>query len=160
MFCCWGQTDIWQLPSPFPHRLRKNLKSLIIVHPSWFIRTLLALTKPFIRSEVNKGATPGRVTRFWPSFVFPQLQIQSENQVCLQLGRPCRAGPDGVRVHTRLHQTVSVRFNTISDQPRKTKSLQSWLLYTFDSISDINWWTVAWPASDLWDDFGCVFFFS
>lgn len=31
------------------HRLRKNLKSLIIVHPSWFIRTLLALTKPFIR---------------------------------------------------------------------------------------------------------------
>jgi len=30
-------------------RLRKNLKSFIIVHPSWFIRTILAITKPFIR---------------------------------------------------------------------------------------------------------------
>lgn len=31
-------------------RLRKNLKSFIILHPSWFIRTVLAITKPFIRS--------------------------------------------------------------------------------------------------------------
>lgn len=30
-------------------RLRKNLKSFIILHPSWFIRTVLAITKPFIR---------------------------------------------------------------------------------------------------------------
>lgn len=30
-------------------RLRKNLKSLIITHPSWFIRTVLAISKPFIR---------------------------------------------------------------------------------------------------------------
>ena len=30
-------------------RLRKNLKSFIIVHPSWFIRTILAVTRPFIR---------------------------------------------------------------------------------------------------------------
>ncbi|XP_041328197.1 protein prune homolog 2-like, partial [Pyrgilauda ruficollis] len=29
-------------------RLRKNLKSFIIVHPSWFIRTILAVTRPFI----------------------------------------------------------------------------------------------------------------
>ncbi|XP_040846134.1 caytaxin [Ochotona curzoniae] len=29
-------------------RLRKNLKSLIIVHPSWFIRTVLAVSRPFI----------------------------------------------------------------------------------------------------------------
>ncbi|XP_007906172.2 caytaxin isoform X3 [Callorhinchus milii] len=29
-------------------RLRKNLKSLIIVHPSWFIRTVLAISRPFI----------------------------------------------------------------------------------------------------------------
>uniref|UniRef100_H3CQ32 Protein prune homolog 2 n=1 Tax=Tetraodon nigroviridis TaxID=99883 RepID=H3CQ32_TETNG len=29
-------------------RLRKNLKSFIILHPSWFIRTVLAITKPFI----------------------------------------------------------------------------------------------------------------
>uniref|UniRef100_A0A8C6VN72 BCL2 interacting protein 2 n=1 Tax=Naja naja TaxID=35670 RepID=A0A8C6VN72_NAJNA len=32
---CYQQID---------RRLRKNLKSLIIVHPSWFIRTLLAIT--------------------------------------------------------------------------------------------------------------------
>ncbi|XP_056307235.1 BCL2/adenovirus E1B 19 kDa protein-interacting protein 2 [Danio aesculapii] len=36
------------------HMLRKNLKSLIIVHPSWFIRTLLALTKPFISSKFSQ----------------------------------------------------------------------------------------------------------
>lgn len=29
-------------------RLRKNLKSLIIAHPSWFIRTILAISRPFI----------------------------------------------------------------------------------------------------------------
>ncbi|XP_063203193.1 BCL2/adenovirus E1B 19 kDa protein-interacting protein 2 isoform X3 [Chroicocephalus ridibundus] len=39
---CYQQID---------RRLRKNLKSLIIVHPSWFIRTLLAITKPFIRVD-------------------------------------------------------------------------------------------------------------
>ncbi|XP_041443612.1 BCL2/adenovirus E1B 19kDa interacting protein 2 S homeolog isoform X3 [Xenopus laevis] len=39
---CYQQID---------RRLRKNLKSLIIVHPSWFIRTLLAITKPFISSK-------------------------------------------------------------------------------------------------------------
>ncbi|XP_068032668.1 protein prune homolog 2 isoform X2 [Anomalospiza imberbis] len=34
-------------------RLRKNLKSFIIVHPSWFIRTILAVTRPFISSKFN-----------------------------------------------------------------------------------------------------------
>ncbi|XP_059910087.1 uncharacterized protein LOC132459507 isoform X2 [Gadus macrocephalus] len=29
-------------------RLKKNLKQFIIVHPSWFIRTVLGLTRPFI----------------------------------------------------------------------------------------------------------------
>ncbi|KAG7271546.1 hypothetical protein CRUP_004009 [Coryphaenoides rupestris] len=39
-------------------RLRKNLKSFIIVHPSWFIRTILAITRPFIRlDEELKEAT-------------------------------------------------------------------------------------------------------
>nr|XP_008507081.1 PREDICTED: caytaxin [Equus przewalskii] len=36
-------------------RLRKNLKSLIIVHPSWFIRTVLAISRPFISVKfINK----------------------------------------------------------------------------------------------------------
>ncbi|XP_010898610.1 protein prune homolog 2 isoform X1 [Esox lucius] len=34
-------------------RLRKNLKSFIIVHPSWFIRTILAITKPFISTKFS-----------------------------------------------------------------------------------------------------------
>lgn len=51
-----------------PHRLRKNLKSLIIVHPSWFIRTVLAISRPFIRWD-PPGAVPcvcsaGRSVRF------------------------------------------------------------------------------------------------
>uniref|UniRef100_A0A3B5MNH9 ATCAY kinesin light chain interacting caytaxin b n=1 Tax=Xiphophorus couchianus TaxID=32473 RepID=A0A3B5MNH9_9TELE len=32
-------------------KLRKNLKCLIIAHPTWFIRTVLAISRPFIRSE-------------------------------------------------------------------------------------------------------------
>ncbi|XP_023585460.1 BCL2/adenovirus E1B 19 kDa protein-interacting protein 2 isoform X1 [Trichechus manatus latirostris] len=42
---CYQQID---------RRLRKNLKSLIIVHPSWFIRTLLAVTRPFISSKFSQ----------------------------------------------------------------------------------------------------------
>ncbi|XP_061873836.1 protein prune homolog 2 isoform X2 [Colius striatus] len=34
-------------------RLRKNLKLFIIVHPSWFIRTILAVTRPFISSKFS-----------------------------------------------------------------------------------------------------------
>ncbi|XP_040435979.1 protein prune homolog 2 isoform X1 [Falco naumanni] len=34
-------------------RLRKNLKSFVIVHPSWFIRTILAVTRPFISSKFS-----------------------------------------------------------------------------------------------------------
>uniref|UniRef100_A0A8C7YWT0 CRAL-TRIO domain-containing protein n=1 Tax=Oryzias sinensis TaxID=183150 RepID=A0A8C7YWT0_9TELE len=34
-------------------RLKKNLKMFIIVHPSWFIRTLLGITRPFISSKFN-----------------------------------------------------------------------------------------------------------
>ncbi|XP_036715753.1 protein prune homolog 2-like [Balaenoptera musculus] len=34
-------------------RLQKNLKSFIIVHPSWFIRTILAITRPFISSKFS-----------------------------------------------------------------------------------------------------------
>ncbi|XP_062306772.1 caytaxin isoform X2 [Osmerus eperlanus] len=29
-------------------RLRKNLKALVIAHPTWFIRTVLAISRPFI----------------------------------------------------------------------------------------------------------------
>lgn len=39
------------MPLLLAHRLKKNLKMFIIVHPSWFIRTLLGVTRPFIRSH-------------------------------------------------------------------------------------------------------------
>ncbi|XP_029430257.1 BCL2/adenovirus E1B 19 kDa protein-interacting protein 2 isoform X3 [Rhinatrema bivittatum] len=42
---CYQQID---------RRLRKNLKLLVIVHPSWFIRTLLAITRPFISSKFSQ----------------------------------------------------------------------------------------------------------
>uniref|UniRef100_A0A3Q3XCY3 CRAL-TRIO domain-containing protein n=1 Tax=Mola mola TaxID=94237 RepID=A0A3Q3XCY3_MOLML len=35
-------------------RLRKNLKSLVIAHPTWFIRTVLAISRPFIVKFLNK----------------------------------------------------------------------------------------------------------
>ncbi|XP_056288766.1 protein prune homolog 2 [Pseudoliparis swirei] len=34
-------------------RLRKNLKSFIILHPSWFIRTVLVVTRPFISTKFS-----------------------------------------------------------------------------------------------------------
>ncbi|KAF7652954.1 hypothetical protein LDENG_00089770 [Lucifuga dentata] len=34
-------------------RLKKNLKMFIIAHPSWFIRTLLGITRPFISSKFS-----------------------------------------------------------------------------------------------------------
>ncbi|XP_061101325.1 BCL2/adenovirus E1B 19 kDa protein-interacting protein 2-like isoform X1 [Conger conger] len=42
---CYQQID---------RRLRKNLKALIIVHPSWFIRTVLAITRPFISTKFSQ----------------------------------------------------------------------------------------------------------
>ncbi|XP_053277035.1 protein prune homolog 2-like [Pleuronectes platessa] len=34
-------------------RLKKNTKMFIIVHPSWFIQTLLGITRPFISSKFS-----------------------------------------------------------------------------------------------------------
>ncbi|KAF7200383.1 uncharacterized protein [Nothobranchius furzeri] len=34
-------------------RLKKNLKMFFIVHPSWFVRTLLGITRPFISSKFS-----------------------------------------------------------------------------------------------------------
>lgn len=105
---------VWLPHSPFFlffwYRLRKNLKSLIIVHPSWFIRTLLALTKPFIRWDCLRLILTlflGKLSVLILPNSFSQLQIQSENQVCFQLDGTCRAGSNGIRVHTWLYQTVS-----------------------------------------------------
>lgn len=36
-----------------PIRLKKDLKGLLVVHPAWYIKALLTLVKPFIRSASN-----------------------------------------------------------------------------------------------------------
>lgn len=34
-------------------RLKKDLKGLLFVHPAWYIRALLTVVKPFIRSATH-----------------------------------------------------------------------------------------------------------
>ncbi|OCT66570.1 hypothetical protein XELAEV_18042822mg [Xenopus laevis] len=36
------------------YMLKKNLKSLLILHPTWYVRALLAITRPFISSKFWK----------------------------------------------------------------------------------------------------------
>lgn len=103
--------NLWFVSS---YRLRKNLKSLIIVHPSWFIRTLLALTKPFIRYVAGINIwkiemIKAKIFVLCHLYFLLQLQVFSESQVCVQLENPCWTCPYGVRGHSRMYQTVSFR---------------------------------------------------
>ncbi|XP_012501592.1 PREDICTED: caytaxin [Propithecus coquereli] len=59
-------------------RLRKNLKSLIIVHPSWFIRTVLAISRPFIRYEEERLKARRESARPQPEFVLPRSEEKPE----------------------------------------------------------------------------------
>lgn len=52
-FCCREETENWKEPLSFASRYKKNIKALYIVHPTMFIKTLLILFKPFIRSVVD-----------------------------------------------------------------------------------------------------------
>lgn len=42
-------------------RLKKDLKGLLVVHPAWYIKALITVVKPFIRSAGNTkpGSFPG-----------------------------------------------------------------------------------------------------
>ncbi|XP_056401004.1 bcl-2/adenovirus E1B 19 kDa-interacting protein 2-like protein isoform X1 [Hyla sarda] len=35
-------------------RLKKNLKSVLVVHPTWYVKALLVITRPFISSKFGK----------------------------------------------------------------------------------------------------------
>ncbi|XP_053330734.1 bcl-2/adenovirus E1B 19 kDa-interacting protein 2-like protein isoform X2 [Spea bombifrons] len=35
-------------------RLKKNLKSVLIVHPTWYVKALLAIVRPFVSSKFSK----------------------------------------------------------------------------------------------------------
>ncbi|KAM6434502.1 bcl-2/adenovirus E1B 19 kDa-interacting protein 2-like protein isoform 1-T1 [Liasis olivaceus] len=63
LVCLNGATSRSRLPSfawikqcyqTIDRRLRKNLKSLIIVHPTWYIKALMTLFKPFISSKFSQ----------------------------------------------------------------------------------------------------------
>lgn len=34
-------------------RLKKDLKGLLVVHPAWYIKALITVVKPFIRSATH-----------------------------------------------------------------------------------------------------------
>ncbi|XP_043916797.1 protein prune homolog 2 isoform X2 [Protopterus annectens] len=71
-------------------RLRKNLKSFIIVHPSWFIRTILAVTRPFISSKFSSKikyvSSLAELAELIPmEYVhIPEVIIQYEEERCFQ----------------------------------------------------------------------------
>ncbi|KAJ7307222.1 hypothetical protein JRQ81_009215 [Phrynocephalus forsythii] len=63
LVCLNGATPRGQIPSfawikqcyqTIDRRLRKNLKTLIIVHPTWYTRVLMALFRPFISSKFSR----------------------------------------------------------------------------------------------------------
>uniref|UniRef100_A0A670ZD37 BCL2 interacting protein like n=1 Tax=Pseudonaja textilis TaxID=8673 RepID=A0A670ZD37_PSETE len=47
-------TWIKQCYQTIDRRLRKNLKSLVIVHPTWYIKALMTVFKPFISSKFSQ----------------------------------------------------------------------------------------------------------
>ncbi|KAJ6652706.1 hypothetical protein lerEdw1_011148 [Lerista edwardsae] len=63
LVCLCGATPRSQIPSfswikqcyqTIDRRLRKNLKALIVVHPTWFIKALMALFRPFLSSKFSR----------------------------------------------------------------------------------------------------------
>nr|XP_020653786.1 bcl-2/adenovirus E1B 19 kDa-interacting protein 2-like protein isoform X1 [Pogona vitticeps] len=63
LVCLNGATPRSRIPSfawirqcyqTIDRRLRKNLKTLIIVHPTWYIRALMAVFRPFISSKFSR----------------------------------------------------------------------------------------------------------
>ncbi|XP_032992206.1 bcl-2/adenovirus E1B 19 kDa-interacting protein 2-like protein isoform X1 [Lacerta agilis] len=63
LVCLSGATPRSQVPSfawikqcyqTIDRRLRKNLKTLIIVHPTWYIKALMAVFRPFISSKFSR----------------------------------------------------------------------------------------------------------
>lgn len=39
-------------------RLRKNLRALVVVHATWYVKAFLALVRPFIRYEFKAQGHP------------------------------------------------------------------------------------------------------
>ncbi|XP_073526848.1 protein prune homolog 2 isoform X3 [Phyllobates terribilis] len=88
-------------------RLRKNLKSFIIVHPSWFIRTILAVTRPFISSKFSSKikyvSSLAELRELIPmEYVqIPESIIKYEETRCF---------PRNVRLDKELKETEAAKF--------------------------------------------------
>ncbi|XP_069736938.1 protein prune homolog 2 [Phaenicophaeus curvirostris] len=69
-------------------RLRKNLKSFIIVHPSWFIRTILAVTRPFISSKFSSKIkyidTLAELHEMIPMMHIPDNIVKYDEEKCIK----------------------------------------------------------------------------
>lgn len=141
-----GDHDVSQLLSPWIlHRLRKNLKSLIIVHPSWFIRTLLALTKPFIRSEValtTKQRSWDGLPDSDPCSSFHSSKFSQKIQYVYSLADLAELVPmEYVSIPDCIKQWVFAQTRSVVGLLK-----QIWLM---GIVICINLWTVVEPASGL-----------
>ncbi|XP_031757713.1 protein prune homolog 2 isoform X1 [Xenopus tropicalis] len=95
-------------------RLRKNLKSFIIVHPSWFIRTILALTRPFISSKFSSKikyvSTLAELSELIPmEYVhIPETIVKYEESRCF---------PRTVRLDEELRESESPKAGCLPNEP-------------------------------------------
>ncbi|XP_072007018.1 protein prune homolog 2 isoform X4 [Engystomops pustulosus] len=93
-------------------RLRKNLKSFIIVHPSWFIRTILAVTRPFISSKFSSKikyvSSLAELRELIPmEYVqIPESIVKYEESRCF---------PRNVRLDEELKETEAAKFEKKSE---------------------------------------------
>jgi len=53
MRCSLMFAESWFFIRLFVCRLRKNLKGFYVVHPTWYIKALITIIKPFIRSAAS-----------------------------------------------------------------------------------------------------------
>ncbi|KAM5129186.1 bcl-2/adenovirus E1B 19 kDa-interacting protein 2-like protein isoform 2-T2 [Mantella aurantiaca] len=70
-------------------RLKKNLKSVLIVHPTWYVRALLAIVRPFISGKFIKKVTfVKNLTGLWELVSLDPLLIPDcIQQLDLELNR-------------------------------------------------------------------------
>ncbi|XP_062265423.1 BCL2/adenovirus E1B 19 kDa protein-interacting protein 2-like isoform X2 [Platichthys flesus] len=130
--CAGGQRD--KLPefswlrecyTTVHRRLRKNLKGFHVVHPTWYIKALITIIKPFIRSVTLLfiTATVSVVnSTSCSSLPVPQLQVQQEVAVRQQSSGTFGFHPDSTRSDSRLRssvrsESVQVKLSTSSSYP-------------------------------------------
>uniref|UniRef100_A0A672FHN2 CRAL-TRIO domain-containing protein n=1 Tax=Salarias fasciatus TaxID=181472 RepID=A0A672FHN2_SALFA len=85
-------------------RLRKNLKGLLVVHPSWFIRALITVIKPFISSKFS------RKLQFVHTLQDLSLLIPTEH---VQIPTCVRESVTHSLIHSFIHSLYKVQQNVV-----------------------------------------------